>query len=55
MTGDQQEAFFNQFNGDFAAFFAWMNQAQAAYEATKGDIEIDPDTTIDLDNIFGNK
>ena len=55
MTGDQQEAFFNQFNGDFAAFFAWMVKAKAESDANSGDIEIDPDTTIDLDNIFGNK
>lgn len=55
MTGDQQEAFFNQFNGDFAAFFAWMDKAKAESDANSGDIEIDPDTTIDLDNIFGNK
>ena len=54
MTGDQQEAFFNQFNGDFAAFFAWMDKAKAESDANSGDIEIDPDTTIDLDNIFGN-
>ena len=55
MTGEQQEQFFNQFGGDFAAFFAWLDAAKAEYDANSGDIELDPDTTIDLDSIFDNE
>lgn len=55
MTGAQQQAFFEQFNGDYAAFFEWLNAAQAEYEANQDDIILDPDTTIDWDSIFGKE
>ena len=55
MTGDQQEQFFNQFNGDFAAFFAWLDKAKAESDANNSDIVIDPDSTIDLDSILGQQ
>ena len=55
MTGDQQEQFFNQFNGDFAAFFDWLDKAKAESDANSDDIVVGPDTTIDMDSIFGKQ
>lgn len=57
MTGEQQEAFFAQFKNDkgesdFAAFFAWLDKAKAEHEANSDDIVVDPDATIDWDEIF---
>ncbi len=57
MTGDQQEAFFAQFKddkgeADFVAFFAWLDKAKAEHEANSDDIVLDPDATIDWDEIF---
>ena len=55
MTGDQQEQFFNQFKGDFAAFFAWLEKAKAESDANSNDIVVGPDTTIDMDSILGKQ
>lgn len=55
MTGEQQQQFFNQFNGNFGAFFTWLDKAKAESEANSNDIVVDPDTTIDLEDIFGKQ
>ena len=54
MSGDEQQAFFESF-GDPAAFFAWLNNARAEYEALYPGIEIG-EGEIDLNDyiVSGN-
>ena len=46
MSGEQQEAFINQF-ASVAEFVQWYNAAKAEYDAAHPDIEIGGDTVID--------
>lgn len=54
MSGDEQQAFFESF-GDPAAFFAWLNNARAEYEALYPGIDVG-DGVIDLNDyiVSGN-
>lgn len=50
MSGDEQAAFINTFSS-YEAFFAWYNAAEKEYKDSM--IEIDNDTSIDMEELFG--
>lgn len=54
MSGDEQKAFFDTF-ADPGKFFDWYNAAKEAYDATKNEIIIGGDETIDLGDLIGGK
>lgn len=47
MSGAEQKAFMESFDS-IEAFFAWLNQAQAEYEALHPEIEVGSGGTVDL-------
>jgi len=53
MSGDEQMQLISSF-GSVEAFFEWLNNAKAEYEAANPEIEIG-DGAIDLEEISGNK
>ena len=51
MSESEQLAFFNSFS-DPSGFFAWLEKAQAEYEAQKDVIVIDGNSEINMEDIF---